>query len=82
MVVGFSGTKDNHRLLPLGVKQDLMTDEPLIHGTDGKMLDLVMRMETIEVLRGTDNQQVRKKQYITVRAVCKVEKAQWTKEAL
>uniref|UniRef100_A0A7R9V0Q8 ubiquitinyl hydrolase 1 n=1 Tax=Chlamydomonas euryale TaxID=1486919 RepID=A0A7R9V0Q8_9CHLO len=41
-VVGFSGTNDNHRLLPLMVKQAHVM-EPHLMGTNGKMLDVVLR---------------------------------------
>ena len=40
-VVGFSGTNDNHRLLPLQVRQAEL-DEPSLRGTNGKMLSLVL----------------------------------------
>jgi hypothetical protein len=40
--VGFSGTKDNHRLLPLQVKQ-FEPDIPSLIGTNGKMLDLILK---------------------------------------
>jgi hypothetical protein len=36
-VVGFSGTKDNHRLLPATVRQKQLPD-PQLAGTDGRML--------------------------------------------
>ncbi|TMW55348.1 hypothetical protein Poli38472_013239 [Pythium oligandrum] len=39
--IGFSGTNDNHRLLPLGVSQH-EPDEPSLRGTNGKMLDLLL----------------------------------------
>ncbi|KAG1658901.1 hypothetical protein FOA52_012577 [Chlamydomonas sp. UWO 241] len=41
-VVGFSGTNDNYRLLPLQVKQAHLP-EPHLLGTNGKMLDFVLR---------------------------------------
>ena len=41
-VVGFSGTNDNHRLLPLQVRQAKL-EEPSLKGTNGRMLDLVLR---------------------------------------
>eukprot|EP00884_Botryococcus_braunii_P022386 jgi/Botrbrau1/8831/Bobra.0335s0018.1 len=40
-VVGFSGTKDNHRLLPLHVHQAIPNDYR-VKATDGKMLDLLL----------------------------------------
>eukprot|EP00899_Mesostigma_viride_P028443 jgi/Mesvir1/8784/Mv02694-RA.1 len=39
-VVGFSGTNDLHRLMPLQVSQN---DLPSLQGTSGKMLDLLLR---------------------------------------
>lgn len=41
-VVGFSGTTDNHRLLPLQVRLHTVGDQAL-HGTNGKMLDIILR---------------------------------------
>ena len=41
-VVGFSGTNDNHRLLPLQVKQHLEVDEPTLRATNGKMLAIIL----------------------------------------
>jgi hypothetical protein len=40
-VVGFSGTNDNHRLLPLQVKQHLEV-EATLRATNGKMLDVML----------------------------------------
>ena len=40
-VVGFSGTNDNHRLLPLQVKQHLAVEETL-QATNGKMLAVML----------------------------------------
>lgn len=40
--VGFSGTNDNHRLLPLSVKQHFL-EEPLLKGTNGKMLAIMFK---------------------------------------
>ena len=40
-VVGFSGTNDNHRLLPLQVGQR-ETDDPGLAGTNGKMLAVLL----------------------------------------
>jgi hypothetical protein len=42
MQVGFSGTLDNHRLLPLMVKQNVL-EEPRLQGTDGKMLATLLK---------------------------------------
>ncbi|TMW55336.1 hypothetical protein Poli38472_013227 [Pythium oligandrum] len=39
--IGFSGTNDNHRLLPLAVTQQ-GPDNPSLKGTNGKMLDLMI----------------------------------------
>ena len=46
-VVGFSGTKDNHLLLPLHVKHELTPDVtmPAMLATDGKMFSLVLKSE-------------------------------------
>jgi hypothetical protein len=41
-VVGFSGTNDNHRLLPLQVHQAQL-EEPLLQATNGKMLDVILK---------------------------------------
>jgi hypothetical protein len=41
-VVGFSGTNDNHRLLPLQVQLHVLEEQSL-HATNGKMLDLILR---------------------------------------
>ncbi|PNH12760.1 hypothetical protein TSOC_000242, partial [Tetrabaena socialis] len=46
-VVGFSGTNDNHRLLPTQVRQAELA-EPSLRGTNGKMLD-VMQAHTLAV---------------------------------
>ncbi len=40
-VAGFSGTNDNHRLLPLLVHQDPLPD-PHLAATNGRMLDLIL----------------------------------------
>ena len=40
-VIGFSGTQDNNLLLPLHVHQDSGAD-PVLRGTDGKMLKLIL----------------------------------------
>ncbi|CAN0036131.1 unnamed protein product, partial [Scytosiphon promiscuus] len=40
---GFSGTNDNHRLLPLQVRKNPEGSLPSLSGTNGKMLDLMMR---------------------------------------
>jgi hypothetical protein len=41
MVVGFSGTDDNHRLLPWNMKQDLNVEDTL-RATNGKMLAVIL----------------------------------------
>ncbi|CAN0563427.1 unnamed protein product, partial [Ectocarpus sp. 12 AP-2014] len=41
-VSGFSGTNDNHRLLPLQVRKNPDGSLPSLAGTDGKMLDLML----------------------------------------
>jgi len=48
-VVGFSGTKDGHLLLPSQVPQQAPADGP-IAGTDGKMIELILRNERVAVL--------------------------------
>eukprot|EP00882_Tetradesmus_deserticola_P029156 GHRQ01032591.1.p1 GENE.GHRQ01032591.1~~GHRQ01032591.1.p1 ORF type:complete len:143 (-),score=72.31 GHRQ01032591.1:635-1063(-) len=49
-VVGFSGTNDHHRLLPLQVQQAEPQDEQL-QGTNGKMLDLLLLLATYRELQ-------------------------------
>lgn len=41
--VGFSGTNDNHRLLPLSVRQ-CEPSEPVLLGTNGRMIDRILRV--------------------------------------
>ncbi|CAI5746922.1 unnamed protein product [Peronospora destructor] len=41
--IGFSGTNDNHRLLPLSVTQ-YEPNEPSLLGTNGKMIDKILQM--------------------------------------
>ncbi|CAI5741646.1 unnamed protein product [Hyaloperonospora brassicae] len=41
--IGFSGTNDNHRLLPLSVAQH-EPNEPSLRGTNGKMIDKIMQV--------------------------------------
>lgn len=41
-VAGFSGTNDNHRLLPLQVKQVPLDAAPELEGTNGKMLAMLL----------------------------------------
>lgn len=40
---GFSGTNDNHRLLPLQVRKNSDESLPSLSSTNGKMLDVMMR---------------------------------------
>jgi len=47
--IGFSGTKDCHLLLPSRVSQRTPDDGP-IAGTDGKMIELILRDEGVAVL--------------------------------
>ncbi len=49
-VVGFSGTNDNHRLLPLQVRQHLRTEDSLL-ATNGKMLDVIHRNPQYDTLQ-------------------------------
>ncbi|EEY58354.1 uncharacterized protein PITG_01010 [Phytophthora infestans T30-4] len=49
--IGFSGTNDNHRLLPLSVAQ-CEPHEPSLLGTNGKMIDKMLRVtQGYEVIR-------------------------------
>ncbi|KAG3026700.1 hypothetical protein PC121_g3879 [Phytophthora cactorum] len=49
--IGFSGTNDNHRLLPLSVTQR-EPDEPSLLGTNGKMIDKILQVtHSYEVTR-------------------------------
>ncbi|TDH71197.1 hypothetical protein CCR75_002704 [Bremia lactucae] len=41
--IGFSGTNDNHRLLPLSVTQR-EPDEPVLLGTNGRMIDKILQV--------------------------------------
>ena len=62
-IVGFSGTNDNHRILPLQVRQYFASHEkeqdPVLKnldGTNGKMLEMIMK-HTVEVRQlGTEAQ--------------------------
>lgn len=47
---GFSGTKDNHRLLPMQVAQVPLVDAPQLQGTDGKMLGILLTHATYRTL--------------------------------
>ena len=60
-VVGFSGTKDNYRLLP-GTVQQKVLQEPELAGTDGRMLSMLLdpRVATAyTTLQAADVHQVR-----------------------
>ncbi len=48
-VVGFSGTNDAHRLLPIEVCQ-LHLRQHSLHATNGKMLDIILRNPTYHTL--------------------------------
>eukprot|EP00775_Hariotina_reticulata_P004976 gene4976-5218_t len=68
-VVGFSGTNDHHRLLPLPVHQAEPADEQL-KGTNGKMLDLLMTKAVYRTLppaaAGTGNAEGRGQQWLVL----------------
>ncbi|PRW58669.1 hypothetical protein C2E21_2704 [Chlorella sorokiniana] len=54
-VVGFSGTNDSHRLLPLALRQQ-MDVEPRLRGTNGHMLAVLLanpRYDTLAAAQGT-----------------------------
>lgn len=57
-VYGFSGTNDNHRLLPLQVQQADMNDKPLLAATNGRMLDTMLQTASYETLQWQQDQQV------------------------
>ena len=42
-ITGFSGTNDNHRLLPLQVRKSRDDALPSLSGTNGRMLDLILQ---------------------------------------
>ncbi|KAL4150964.1 hypothetical protein PRNP1_010350 [Phytophthora ramorum] len=49
--IGFSGTNDNHRLLPLSVTQQ-EPNEPSLLGTNGKMIDKILQVaQSYEAIR-------------------------------
>ena len=52
-VAGFSGTNDNHRLLPSQVQQVVLDDAPELEGTNGKMLDMLMKHASYATLQPT-----------------------------
>jgi hypothetical protein len=41
--LGFSGTNDNHRLMPLPVHQAQLQDLPQVFGTNGYMMAMMLR---------------------------------------
>jgi hypothetical protein len=49
-VVGFSGTNDNHRLLPLQVKQHLEVEDMALRATNGKMLGVMLANRQYDTL--------------------------------
>ena len=49
-VVGFSGTNDNHLLLPLQVHQAAVPRQPLLAATNGMMLDMLLRTASYDTL--------------------------------
>ncbi|CAM9452387.1 unnamed protein product [Ectocarpus fasciculatus] len=51
-ISGFSGTNDNHRLLPLQVRKNPDGSLPSLAGTNGKMLDLMIRNRRYVTLAG------------------------------
>eukprot|EP00761_Pharyngomonas_kirbyi_P006952 gb/GECH01006961.1/.p1 GENE.gb/GECH01006961.1/~~gb/GECH01006961.1/.p1 ORF type:complete len:2802 (+),score=553.19 gb/GECH01006961.1/:1-8406(+) len=51
---GFSGTNDNHRLLPLQVKQHFLKYDRELIATNGKMLSLVLKNQEIETIPTND----------------------------
>lgn len=52
-ISGFSGTNDNHRLLPLQVRKNPEGSLPSLSGTNGKMLDLMMQNKGYVTLEGS-----------------------------
>ena len=50
-VAGFSGTNDNHRLLPSQVQQVVLDDAPELEGTNGKMLDMLIKHASYATLQ-------------------------------
>lgn len=60
-VMGFSGTNDNHRLLPLQVRQHLEVEQSL-KATNGKLLALLLdnpRYDTLELQVGSGREERR-----------------------
>lgn len=50
-VLGFSGTNDNHMLLPLQVRQVTLNTAPELEGTNGKMLSMLLQHARYATLR-------------------------------
>lgn len=57
-VVGFSGTNDNHRLLPLQVQQADAAHKPHLAATNGKMLAMLLQHASYSTLARQDPTQV------------------------
>ena len=49
-IMGFSGTKDNHLLLPFGVSQRTPDGAKELLATDGKMVELILRNKDVACL--------------------------------
>jgi hypothetical protein len=58
-VVGFSGTNDNHRLLPLQVHQADASHKPHLAATNGKMLAMLLQHAGYTTLDRQDLSKVR-----------------------
>ena len=48
-MIGFSGTKDNNLLLPLQVEES--PPDPVLKGTDGKMLKLILQQQKVSIVK-------------------------------
>ncbi|WIA08442.1 hypothetical protein OEZ85_007879 [Tetradesmus obliquus] len=59
-VVGFSGTNDNHRLLPLQVQQADAAHKPHLAATNGKMLAMLLQHASYSTLARQDPTQAGK----------------------
>jgi hypothetical protein len=57
-VGGFSGTNDNHRLLPLQVHQADAAHKPHLAATNGKMLEMLLQHASYTTLARQDLSQV------------------------
>eukprot|EP00882_Tetradesmus_deserticola_P022947 GHRQ01024959.1.p1 GENE.GHRQ01024959.1~~GHRQ01024959.1.p1 ORF type:complete len:142 (-),score=50.81 GHRQ01024959.1:17-442(-) len=58
-VVGFSGTNDNHRLLPLQMHQADASHKPHLAATNGKMLAMLLQHASYTTLLREDLSKVR-----------------------